>query len=77
MRAALSVCERRTQDLDDLLDDKNLSQWTLVTDAEWEILSDNILSEQQLKVRKHNEFMTHLDNKPYAEEAPPPEHEAQ
>lgn len=37
-KVALKVCKQRTRDLDDLIDDPNGFE-SLVTDAEWEILS--------------------------------------
>ncbi len=62
VRIAAKVCERRLMDLDDLVDNHNASNWILVTDEEWEILSSDDLSAEDLRNRKHNEYLNKIDS---------------
>ena len=54
---ALRVCNRRLKDLDDLIDDPNIQNFTLVTDEEWTILASDEMTTEELQRRKHEDWM--------------------
>ena len=39
LQTAITICERRLKDLDELIDDANIDSWELVKEKEWKILS--------------------------------------
>ncbi|CAG9316971.1 TTLL8_3 [Blepharisma stoltei] len=45
LRIAISICQRRLKDLDELVDDPNIDGWELVKEDEWAIISDNTKDE--------------------------------
>lgn len=55
-KVAMKVCMQRTRDLDDLIDDPNGFE-ALVSDAEWQILSQDEHSEESLAAKKHKIWM--------------------
>lgn len=55
-KVAMKVCQQRTRDLDDLIDDPNGFE-ALVSDAEWQILSQDEHSEESLAAKKHKVWM--------------------
>ena len=63
---ALNVCRRRIKDLDDLIDDPNIQNFTLITPEEWEILSADEMSLEELQKKKHEDWLTRNEMKPEA-----------
>lgn len=57
LEAAIRVSQRRLTDIDDLIEQNH---WVLITDAEWDAISEDLLSVQQFKQRKHDEFIEKL-----------------
>lgn len=63
---ALTVCRRRVKDLDELIDDPNIQNFTLMTPEEWEILSADEMSSEDLQKKKHEDWLTRNEMKPEA-----------
>lgn len=55
-KVAMKICLQRTRDLDDLIDDPNGFE-ALVSDAEWQILSQDEHTEESLAAKKHENWM--------------------
>ena len=70
VRVALGVCKRRLKDLDDLIDDPNIQNFTLVTPEEWTVLASDEITEEELQKQKHEDWM--VRNEITARTVPPP-----
>ena len=62
LKVALKVCKKRTRELDDLIDDPNGFE-NLVSDAEWKILAQDEMTEEDLANKKHNDWIRKNDMK--------------
>ena len=62
LKVALKVCKKRTRELDDLIDDPNGFE-NLVSDAEWRILAQNEMTEEDLQQKKHSDWIKKNDMK--------------
>ena len=56
LKVALKVCEKRTKDLDEMIDDPTAFQ-ALVSDDEWKILGADELNDKTLAQKKHSDWM--------------------
>lgn len=61
VETALNVCTRRMRNLDEIIDDPGNHIWELVTDKEWEVLSEDSMSLEELKKIKHENWIQKLD----------------
>ena len=58
---ALSVCERKIRDMNEVIDDEQKLVVRLISKKEWDILSADELSEETLAKKKHDDWISNLD----------------
>lgn len=64
VKVALGVCKRRLKDLDDLIDDPNIQNFTLVTAEEWAVLASDEMTTEELQRQKHEEWLVRNEMSP-------------
>ena len=57
LKVAMIVCERRSKDLDEMIDDPN-AFGAMVSDAEWKVLGADELNVETLAQKKHEKWMS-------------------
>lgn len=62
LKVALKVCTKRTRELDELIDDPNGFD-NLVSDAEWKILAQDEMTDEDLANKKHSDWIKKNDMK--------------
>jgi len=62
LKTALTICERRALDLNELIDLKSFPE-NLVSDKEWDIIGKDEMSETRLAKRKHKDWLKKMDVK--------------
>ena len=61
LQTAMDVCQRRTRDLNELIDDPSSSEQPTVSEQEWRTLARDELNEQSLAQKKHMEWCQRND----------------